>query len=110
VTNPGHKPARFASSGHNEQSTEFIVIQGKDNVHKVGDLTAEGIGRMVMPFRYSIGTFIMQLFLGRRGAKYVAKLAPEIEGLVDMYNNGKDWIMREAPLLILFCADSAGGS
>lgn len=102
--------ARFAPSGHNEQSTEFIVIQGKESVHEIGVLTARGIGRMVRPFRYSIGAFIMRFFLGRRGAKYVAKLAPEVEGLVDMFNNGKDWIMREAPLLILFCADSAAGS
>jgi nitroreductase/NAD-dependent dihydropyrimidine dehydrogenase PreA subunit len=102
--------ARFAPSGHNEQSTEFIVIQGKENVREVGDLTAKGIGRMVVPFRYSIGAFIMGFVLGRRGAKYVAKMAPEIEGLVSMYNEGKDWIMREAPLLILFCADSAAGS
>jgi nitroreductase/NAD-dependent dihydropyrimidine dehydrogenase PreA subunit len=102
--------ARFAPSGHNEQSTEFIVIQGKDKVHEIGVLTAKGIGRMVQPFRYSIGTFIMRFVLGARGSKYVARLAPEVEGLVDMFNNGKDWIMREAPLLILFCADSAAGS
>ena len=102
--------ARFAPSGHNEQTTEFIVIQGKENVHEIGALTAKGIGRMVRPFRYSIGSFIMRFFLGRRGAAYVAKMAPEIEGLVSMYNSGTDWIMREAPLLILFCADSAAGS
>ena len=102
--------ARFAPSGHNEQSTEFIVIQGRENVHEIGVLTAKGIGRMVRPFRYSIGTFMMRFPLGRRGAAYVAKLAPEIEGLVSMFNDGKDWIMREAPLLLLFCADSAGGS
>jgi hypothetical protein len=27
-----------------------------------------------------------------------------------LFNSGTDWIMRDAPLLILFCADSAGGS
>jgi nitroreductase/NAD-dependent dihydropyrimidine dehydrogenase PreA subunit len=102
--------ARFAPSGHNEQSTEFIVVQSQENIREIGDLTTQGIGRMVRPFRYSIGTYMMQFFLGRRGAAYVAKMAPEIAGLVSMYNNGTDWIMREPPLLILFCADSAAGS
>jgi nitroreductase/NAD-dependent dihydropyrimidine dehydrogenase PreA subunit len=102
--------ARFAPSGHNEQSTEFIVIQGKEKVHEIGVLTAAGIGRMVRPFRYSIGTFMMRFPLGRRGAAYVSELAPEVEALVSMFNDGKDWIMREAPLLILFTADSAAGS
>ncbi len=102
--------ARFAPSGHNEQSTEFIVIQGRKSVHEIGVLTAKGIGRMATPFRYSIGTFIMRFVLGRRGAQYVAKLAPELQSLVEMFNDGQDWIMRDAPLLILFCADSAAGS
>jgi nitroreductase/NAD-dependent dihydropyrimidine dehydrogenase PreA subunit len=102
--------ARFAPSGHNEQSTEFIVIQGEENIREIGALTAQGISRMVKPFRYPIGAFIMGFVLGRRGAAYVAKLAPEIEGLVSMYDSGTDWIMREAPLLLLFCADSAAGS
>ncbi len=102
--------ARFAPSGHNEQSTEFIVIQGKENVHEIGDLTVKGIGRMAMPFRYSIGKMIMGIMMGRRGAAYVAKMAPELEGLVSLYNSGTDWIMRDAPLLLLFCADSAAGS
>jgi nitroreductase/NAD-dependent dihydropyrimidine dehydrogenase PreA subunit len=102
--------ARFAPSGHNEQTTEFIVVQGKENVHEIGALTAKGIRRMVMPFRYAIGRMMMRLMMGSRGAEYVAKLAPEMEGLVDLFNSGTDWLVRDAPLLILFCADSAGGS
>mgnify|MGYP001812456337 FL=1 len=102
--------ARFAPSGHNEQSTEFIVIQGKDKVHEIGVLTAEGIRRMVMPFRYAIGRMMMRLMMGSREAEYVAKLAPEMVGLVDLFNSGTDWLVRDAPLMILFCADSAGGS
>jgi nitroreductase len=102
--------ARFAPSGHNEQTTEVIVVQGKENVHEIGALTAKGIRKMVMPFRYAIGRIIMRLIMGSRGAEYVAKLAPEMEGLVDLFNSGTDWLVRDAPLLILFCADSAGGS
>ena len=102
--------ARFAPSGHNEQTTEFIVIQGKENVHEIGALTAQGIRRMVTPFRYAIGRMMMRLMMGSRRAAYVAQLAPEMEGLVDLFDSGTDWLVRDAPLLILFCADSAGGS
>ena len=102
--------ARFAPSGHNEQTTEFIVVQGKEKVHEIGALTAKGIRRMVMPLRYAIGRMMMRLMMGSRGAEYVAKLAPEMDSLVDLFNSGTDWLVRDAPLLILFCADSAGGS
>jgi nitroreductase/NAD-dependent dihydropyrimidine dehydrogenase PreA subunit len=102
--------ARFAPSGHNEQTTEFIVVQGKEKVHEIGALTAKGIRRMVMPFRYAIGRMMMRLMMGSRGAEYVAKLAPEMLGLVVLFDSGTDWLVRDAPLLILFCADSAGGS
>jgi hypothetical protein len=65
---------------------------------------------MVMPFRYAVGRMMMRLMMGSRGAEYVARLAPEMESLVDLFNSGTDWLVRDAPLLILFCADSAGGS
>jgi nitroreductase len=29
---------------------------------------------------------------------------------VSLFKSGTDWILREAPVLVLFCADSAGGS
>ena len=101
--------ARFAPSGHNEQSTEFIVIQGKENVHEIGVLTAKGIGRMVKPFRYSIGSFVMRFVLGRRGAKYVAKLAPEVEGLVDMFNSGKTGSRAMRPFCFFSALTVQGG-
>lgn len=102
--------ARFGPSGHNEQSTEFIVVQDKEIIQELTVLTAKGLTRMAMPFRYTIGRMIMRLMMGQRGAKYVGELAPELEGIVDLYNNGTDLILREPPVLILFCADSVGGT
>jgi nitroreductase len=102
--------ARFGPSGHNEQSTGFVVIQDKETIAKIAALTVKGLTRMAMPFRYAIGRLIMRFVLGRRGAAYVGELAPELEGLVDMYRNGSDIITREPPVLILFCADTVGGT
>jgi nitroreductase/NAD-dependent dihydropyrimidine dehydrogenase PreA subunit len=100
--------ARFAPSGHNEQSTEFVVIQDAEIIQEIGALTAKGIGKLVQPLRYSIGRMMMQRALGRRGVAYLAELAPEMEGLVSKFNSGTDWILHQAPVLVLFCADSAG--
>lgn len=102
--------ARFGPSGHNEQSTEFIVIQDKEIIREITTVTAKGLARMAMPFRYAIGRLIMRLMLGQRSAAYVGELAPELGGLVDLYNSGTDLILHEPPVLILFCADSVGGT
>lgn len=64
--------ARFGPSGHNEQSTEFVVIQDKDIIQEIAALTAKGLTRMTMPFRYGIGRMMMRLMLGQRGAAHAA--------------------------------------
>ena len=45
----------------------------------------------------------------RRGVETLTGLAPELGGIVDLFNNGTDWILREPPVLLLFCADRARG-
>lgn len=102
--------ARRGPSGHNEQSTEFVVIQDEKMIHEIGRLTAAGLKKLAMPFRYSIGRLIMRFMIGPRGAAYVAELAPEFEALADMHNSGTDIIIHEPPVLLLFCADSVGGT
>jgi nitroreductase/ferredoxin len=102
--------ARFAPSGHNEQTTEFVVIQDKKLLKKIATLTAEGLEKLVGYTKNPIGRMMMRRAMGRRGAEYVAMLAVEMEGLVSMFKSGIDWIFRDAPVLLLFCADSAGGS
>jgi len=102
--------ARFGPSGHNEQSTEFVVVQDEGIIREIAALTAKGLARKAMPFQSAIGRMIMRLVLGRRGAEYVGELAPELLGLVDLYNSGMDLILREPPVLILVCADSVGGT
>ena len=102
--------ARFAPSSHNEQTTEFVVVQDKKILREIATLTAEGIGKLAGYTKNPIGRMMMRRALGRRGAEYVAELAPEMEGLVSLFNSGTDWILRKAPVLVLFCADSAGGT
>ncbi len=102
--------ARFAPSGHNEQSTQFIVVQDRDKIHEIGKLTAKGLVKMAQPFRYAIGRMIMRRVIGARSTEYVTKMVPELETLAAKYNEGDDMILRQAPTLLLFCADSVGGT
>ncbi len=101
--------ARFAPSGHNEQPTEFIVVQEKNALHTIGTLTVEALGKMMKPFRSPIGRTIMGFVIGRRRAAVYARLAPEMDGVASIFKSGTDIILNDAPVLILFCADSAGG-
>jgi nitroreductase len=102
--------ARFAPSAHNDQSTDFVVIQDQAILHEITALTADYIEKLVKYTQNPIGRMMMRRVLGRRGAATVFELAPEMEGLVALFKSGTDWILRDTPVLILFCADSAGGS
>ena len=102
--------ARFAPSGHNQQSTEFVVVQDQATIREIGKLTAEGMMKLAQPFKNPVGRLIMRALIGKRGAEYVGDLAPELEKLAEMYNDGKDLILNEPPVLILFCADRVSGT
>jgi nitroreductase/NAD-dependent dihydropyrimidine dehydrogenase PreA subunit len=102
--------ARFAPSQHNDQSTEFIVVQDKKIIQELTALTAEGIAKLAGYAKNPIARMMTRRAIGKRGAAALFELAPELEGLVELYKNGTDWILRNAPVLLLFCADSAGGT
>jgi nitroreductase/NAD-dependent dihydropyrimidine dehydrogenase PreA subunit len=101
--------ARLAPSGHNEQTTEFVVILGKDKVHEIAKVTAGCLAKQAQQYQNPIAQMIMKLTLGKRTTAYLAELGPEFEGLVSMFNKGTDYILCEAPALVLFCADSIAG-
>jgi nitroreductase/NAD-dependent dihydropyrimidine dehydrogenase PreA subunit len=102
--------ARLGPSGHNEQSTEFVVVQDEKLIHEIGTLTAAGLKRLAIPFKYGIGRMIMRWMMGARGAAYVGELAPEFEALASMYNKGTDIILHKPTVLLFFCADRVGGT
>ncbi len=103
--------ARFAPSAHNEQTTEFIVIRDKKTIREIATLTAGFLGKIAEQVQNPIARIFMRLFYGfdRRGMATLVKHAPELKGLVSLFNSGTDWILRDPPALILFCADSARG-
>ena len=102
--------ARFAPCGHNEQSTGFIVVQAPKTIHAIATLTTGYLGKLVQQIRNPISRMFLQFVLGKRSTASGANLAPEMEHLVNLFNSGTDWILRKPPVLLLFHADSAGGT
>ena len=102
--------ARFAPSGHNEQTTEFVVVQDQATIQQIGKLTADGMLKLAQPFKNPVGRLMMRAIIGKRGAEYVGELAPELEKLAEMYENGTDFILNDPPVLILFGADIVSGT
>ena len=98
--------ARFGPSGHNSQTTEFIVIQDKDMIHEISALTAKSFAKMAKRVQTPIAKVIMRLTLGQREALAYAEAAPELGGIAAMFDRGMDYILRGAPVLLLFCADN----
>jgi nitroreductase/NAD-dependent dihydropyrimidine dehydrogenase PreA subunit len=101
--------ARFAPSEHNAQGTEFVVIQDRDIIHEIGVLTVRYYDTLVKRLGTPVGRAMFRLVAGKRGVETVLELAPEIAGLVSLFNRGTDLILREAPVLLFACADTAGG-
>jgi nitroreductase/NAD-dependent dihydropyrimidine dehydrogenase PreA subunit len=102
--------ARFAPSGHNAQPVHFVVVQDKNALHKIGTLTADGLQKMMKPFKSPVSRAVMRLMMGREKVDQLAKLAPEMDGLAELFRSGKDLILNDAPALIVFHADSGGAT
>lgn len=100
--------ARFAPSGHNAQPVEFIVIQNKQRLKTIGTMTVEALKKMMKPFKSPVGRAVMRFVVDRRVVKMLSKFAPEIDGVAELFYGGTDIILNDAPVLILFTADSAG--
>ena len=101
--------ARFAPSGHNAQGTMFAVIQDRDRLHEIGTLTGESLRKLVKPFRSPVGRAFMRILLDGRQVETIAGYAPELLHLANLYDEGTDVFLRDAPALVLFHARDNGG-
>ena len=96
--------ARFAPSAKNAQSTEFIVIQGKAVLRKVTELTADYLAKISKQLRNPIVRVLLQVVAGPE-VKAAIQRVGDFEKVVSDVRNGKDRILMDAPVLLLFHAD-----
>ncbi len=98
--------ARFAPSSHNLQSTEFIVIQDREVLSKIVDLTASYLAKTKQQLRNPIYRRILTT-VARNEIEGTLPLLPDFDKVVDEVKHGKDTVLFRAPILLLFHADKS---
>jgi len=71
--------ARCGPSGHNSQTTEFMVIQDPKIIHEISVLTAKSFAKMAEKTQGSIAKVIMRLTLGEREASAYSEVGQNWE-------------------------------
>lgn len=100
--------ARFAPSGHNSQSTEFLVVQDKAVLNKVSAVVIEYLKFEIKRFSNPLFKTIAQLS-DRDLAESGLQEIPRFKRMVQMFESGADPILNGAPLLLAFHARRAVG-
>ena len=95
--------ARFAPSGHNSQSTEYLVVQDKAVLNQVSATVIEylkfEVNRFGNPFFRT-----MALLGNREKAESGLHEIPGFKRMIQMYESGSDPILNGAPVLLAFHA------
>lgn len=95
--------ARFAPSGHNSQSTEFLVVQDRAVLNKVSAMVIEylkfEIKRFANPFFKTVA-----LAADRDVAESGLHEIPRFKQMIQMFESGTDPVLNEAPVLLAFHA------
>jgi nitroreductase/NAD-dependent dihydropyrimidine dehydrogenase PreA subunit len=95
--------ARFAPSGHNSQSTEFLVVQDRDLLNQVSEMVIEYL-------KFEINRFANPLFrtlallADRELAENGLHEIPGFKRMVQMFESSTDPILHGAPMLLAFHA------
>ena len=91
--------ARFAPTANNTQCTEYIVIREKSVLHEIVTYTADCIEKIIEQIRNpepsDFDCWMEEL--------------DDFEMTVNSVKNGKDWILHDAPVLLLFHVDKNVG-
>jgi nitroreductase/NAD-dependent dihydropyrimidine dehydrogenase PreA subunit len=95
--------ARFAPSGHNSQSTEYLVVQDKAVLNQVSATVIEYLKFEIK--RFGNPLFKTLALLGNREkAESGLHEIPGFKRMVEMFESGADPILNGAPVLLAFHA------
>ena len=95
--------AQLAPTGHNVQSTEYIVVQDKDVLAKVVALTTDYMAKGIRQLRNPVLRTVLGVIAASQ-VKAGLQMLPELEMVVKGVELGEDPILRRAPCLIVFHA------
>lgn len=100
--------ARFAPSGHNHQSVEYIVVQDKDVLDKLLKITADYLAKTAKMFRNPLIGRLLSLIAPYK-VKDVFDLLDDFEMFSDAATKGKDIILHNPSVLLIFHASKRLG-
>jgi nitroreductase/Pyruvate/2-oxoacid:ferredoxin oxidoreductase delta subunit len=97
--------ARFAPSGHNHQSVEYIVVQDRDVLDKLLKMTSDYFAKIAKRFRNPLIGRLLPLMSPDK-VKDVLELLDDFEISSDAAAKGKDIILHNSPVLLIFHASN----
>ena len=100
--------ARFAPSGHNSQSTEFLVVQDRDVLNQVSAMVIEYLRFETRRFANPLFR-TLALLADRELAESGLHEIPKFKHLIQVYESGADPILYGAPALLAFHAQRTVG-
>jgi nitroreductase/NAD-dependent dihydropyrimidine dehydrogenase PreA subunit len=95
--------ARFAPSGHNSQSTEFLVVQDRAVLNQVSAMVIEYLKFEVNRFANPLFR-TLALLADREMAESGLHEIPGFKRMIQMFESGTDPILHGAPVLLAFHA------
>jgi nitroreductase/NAD-dependent dihydropyrimidine dehydrogenase PreA subunit len=95
--------ARFAPSGHNSQSTEYLVVRDRDLLNQVSALVIEYLKFEIKRFENPLFR-TLALAGNRESAESGLHEIPGFKRKIQMFESGADPILNGAPVLLAFHA------
>jgi len=95
--------ARFAPSGHNSQSTEFLVVRDRDVLSRVSALVIDYLRFEIKRFANPVFRTVA-LLADRALAESGLNEIPKFKRLITLYESGADPVLFGAPALLVFHA------
>ena len=95
--------ARFAPSGHNSQSTEFLVVQDRAVLNKVSAMVIEYLKFEIKRFSNPLFRTVA-LLADRDLAESGLHEIPGFKRMIQLFESGADPILNGAPVLLAFHA------
>ena len=95
--------ARFAPSGHNSQSTEFLVVQDRAVLNQVSAMVIEYLKFEIKRFANPLFR-TLALLADRELAESGLHEIPGFKQMIQMFESGADPILNGAPVLLAFHA------
>ena len=100
--------ARFAPSGHNSQSTEYLVVQDRAVLNQVSAVAIEYLKFEIKRFSNPIFR-TMALLADRESAESGLHEIPGFKEMIRLFKSGADPILNAAPVLLAFHAPRTDG-